>query len=52
MLNCIYKENCLNLTWQSNDLIEVPLLFLDHFWPMPGQYYLLPNPYLYLFDAT
>lgn len=51
-LNCIHKENCLNLTWQSNDLIEVPLLFLDHFWPMLGQYYLLPNPYLFLFDAT
>jgi len=22
-LNCIHKENCLNLTWQSNDLNEV-----------------------------
>jgi hypothetical protein len=33
-LNCIHKKNCLNLTWKSNDLIEVPLLFLDHFWPI------------------
>jgi hypothetical protein len=51
MLNYIHKENCLNLTWESNNLTEVPLLFLDHFWPMLGQYYLLPNPYLFSFHC-
>jgi hypothetical protein len=42
-LNCIHKK--------SNDLIEVPLLFLDHFWPVLGQYYPLPNPYLFSFTT-
>ena len=50
-LICIHKEYGLNLTWDSNDLIEVPLLFLDHFWPMLSQYYLLRNPYLFSFTA-
>jgi hypothetical protein len=50
-LNCIHKENCLNLTWESNDLIVVPPLFLDHSWPVLGQYYLLPNPYLFSFTT-
>lgn len=51
-LNCIHKENCLNLMWDNNDLFEVPLLFLDNFWPMLGQYYLLLHPYLFSFTTV